>query len=308
VRLVFAGTPQTAIPSLDALAESAHDVLAVVTRPDAPVGRGRKLTPSPVRARALDLGIDVLTPRKVSEPEFLDTLRALAPDCCAVVAYGALLPESALAIPAHGWVNLHFSVLPAWRGAAPVQHAILAGDDVTGATTFQIERDLDTGPVFGVLTTPIGGHETAGELLDRLAHSGAGLLVDTMNAIGDGTAHPVPQPSDGVSYASKLTTDDAHIDWAKPALHIDRLARACTPAPGTWTTFRGDRLGIGPVRITDDAQALDPGALHATKSDVFVGTGGGAVRLGDVRPAGKPMMSAAAWARGVRLGTDDRLQ
>jgi methionyl-tRNA formyltransferase len=261
-----------------------------------------------VKARALELGLEVLTPRKVDDPDFLDALRNLAPDCCAVVAYGALLPEVALAIPAKGWVNLHFSLLPAWRGAAPVQHAILAGDEVTGATTFQIERELDTGPVFGVVTTDIGPHETAGELLERLAQTGAGLLLDTMDAIADGTASPLPQRSDGVSFAPKITTDDARIDWQKPALRINRQVRACTPAPGAWTTFRGERIGMGPARIAGGAPDPGPGALHVTKSDVYVGTGGGVVRLGDVRPAGKPAMPADAWARGVRLTDADRFE
>src|SRR5579875_1339947 len=198
MRLVFTGTPEAALPSLDALLRSRHEVVAVVTRPDAPAGRGRRIGPSPVARRAREAGIDVLTPRRASDPAFLDRLRQIAPDCCPVVAYGALLPQAALDIPPHGWVNLHFSVLPAWRGAAPVQHAILHGDDVTGASTFQIVKQLDAGPVYGVLTEPIRSRDTAGELMARLAVSGARLLVDTLDGIEAGELVAMEQPAEGV--------------------------------------------------------------------------------------------------------------
>jgi methionyl-tRNA formyltransferase len=301
---VFAGTPAAAVPSLDALlASDRHQVAAVVTRPDKPSGRGRTVTPSPVKARADQAGIEVLAPEKASDPEFLDRLRGLGPDCCPVVAYGALLRPAALAIPRHGWVNLHFSVLPAWRGAAPVQHAILAGDDITGACTFRIEEGLDTGPVYGTVTTPIGRRDTAGELLDRLATQGAALLVATLDGIEDGSLQPIPQPPDGASYAPKVTVDDARIDWTTPALRVDRVTRACTPDPGAWTSFRDRRIKLLPVEPTiapDDVEAR-PGEIRVTgRGDVRVATGGGWVRLGDVRPEGKPVMSAAAWARGTR--------
>jgi methionyl-tRNA formyltransferase len=304
VKLVFAGTPAAAVASLDALiASDRHEVVAVVTRPDKPAGRGRTLTPSPVKLRAEQAGITVLAPDKASAPEFLDRLRGLEPDCCPVVAYGALLRPAALEIPKNGWVNLHFSVLPAWRGAAPVQHAILAGDDITGASTFQIEEGLDTGPVYGTVTTPIGRRETTGELLDRLASQGAELLVATLDGIEDGNLHPVPQPDDGSSYAPKVTVDDARIDWATPALRVDRVTRACTPDPGAWTTFRDRRIKLLPVEptIAPDDDKTRPGEIRITgQGDVRVATGGGWVRLGDVRPEGKPVMSAAAWARGTR--------
>ena len=205
MRLVFAGTPVTALPTLRALAASRHTVAAVVTRPDAPVGRGKKVQPSPVAELAGELGLEALKPARPNEAWFLDRLRAIAPDCCPVTAYGALLPQSALDIPPHGWVNLHFSVLPAWRGAAPVQHAILRGDDITGATTFQIVKELDAGPVFGTLTERVRPSDTSGDLLGRLALSGAELLVRTLDAIEDGTVRAVPQPGDGVSFAPKLT-------------------------------------------------------------------------------------------------------
>jgi len=242
MRLVFAGTPQTALPALDALLASRHEVAAVVTRPDAPAGRGRKVEASPVARRAAEAGLEVLTPARARDPEFLDRLREIAPDCCPVTAYGALLPQSALDIPPNGWVNLHFSILPAWRGAAPVQHAILHGDDVTGASTFQIVKELDAGPVYGVLTEPVRPDDTTGTLLDRLSYSGAELLVATLDGIEDGTVQAVPQPAEGVSFAPKITPADARVDWKLPAHVIDRLIRACTPDPGPWTELDGTRL------------------------------------------------------------------
>ncbi|MEU9024914.1 methionyl-tRNA formyltransferase [Actinomadura sp. NPDC048394] len=307
MRLVFAGTPETSVPALDALLASDHEVAAVVTRPDARSGRGRHLEASPVAARAAEAGVEVLKPARARDPEFLDRLRAIAPDCCPVVAYGALLPREALEIPRHGWVNLHFSLLPAWRGAAPVQRAILHGDDVTGAATFQIEEGLDTGPVYGVLTEPIRPTDTTGDLLGRLAVAGAGLLLDTMNGIEAGVLEPRPQPAEGVSHAAKLNPEDGHVDWRTPALHIDRLVRACTPAPGAWTTFRDARLKLGPVRLVPEAEKLAPGELRPGKKEVLVGTATHPVALGDVQPQGKRRMAAADWARGVDLTGKDAL-
>ena len=301
MRIVFAGTPEVALPSLTAIADSDHELVGVVTRPDAPAGRGRKLVASPVAARAEELGVPVLKPDHPRDPDFQDALRALAPDCCAVVAYGALLPQSALDIPVHGWVNQHFSVLPAWRGAAPVQHAIWAGDEVTGATTFRIVKELDAGPTFGVMTERIRPDDTAGDLLARLAEGGAGLLVATMDALADGTIEAREQPADGLSYAPKIETEDARIDWTVPATAIERQIRACTPAPGAWTTHDGERLKLGPVTVTDVVTA--PGAVAVGKNRVVVGTGTHAVLLGDVKAFGKKQMPAADWARGVRLET-----
>jgi methionyl-tRNA formyltransferase len=309
MRLVVAGTPRVALPSLDALvASERHDVVAVVTRPDAPAGRGRQLTPSPVKQRALELGIDVLTPVRPSEPEFLAQLRAIEPDCCPVIAYGALVPPAALEIPVIGWVNLHFSILPAWRGAAPVPRAILAGDDLTGASTFLLEPGLDTGPVFGVMTTEIGPRDTAGELLERLAVDGANLLSATLDGIEDGAVVPVPQPTDGISLAPKLTPADARVDWSTAAIVVDRQVRACTPAPGAWTTFRGKRVGLGPVLPLADAAGLSAGELRAGPDAVLVGTRTGPVRLGQVRPEGKPAMAAAEWVRGLRLAAGEHFE
>jgi methionyl-tRNA formyltransferase len=304
VRLVFAGTPAPAVPSLRALLDSArHEVVAVVTRPDAPRGRGRRPARSPVGELADAAGVPVLTPHRPREPEFLAELAALAPDCCPVVAYGALVPRAALDVPVHGWVNLHFSLLPAWRGAAPVQAALRAGDEVTGATTFLLEEGLDTGPTFGVVTEAVRATDTAGDLLGRLAESGAALLVATLDGIEDGTVRARPQPADGVSHAPKVTVEDARVDWAVPAAAIDRLVRSVTPEPGAWTTFRGERIGIGPVTplTGPDAAGLKPGELHPQKRRVLAGTVTGPVQLGTVRAAGKREMPAADWARGVRI-------
>ncbi|GAA4713710.1 methionyl-tRNA formyltransferase [Nocardioides conyzicola] len=299
MRLVFAGTPEVAVPSLDALAASRHELVGVVTRPDAPSGRGRKLTPSPVALRAEELGIPVLKPEHPRDPDFQAALRALEPDCCPVVAYGALLPQSALDIPAHGWVNLHFSVLPHWRGAAPVQHAIWNNDEVTGATTFLIVKELDAGPTYGVMTERIRPDDTSGSLLERLAEGGSGLLVATLDGIEDGELVARPQQDDGVSFAPKVLVEDARIDWSRVAIAIDCQVRACDPAPGAWTTYAGERVKVGPVTITD--RPLPVGQLEVGKSEVLVGTGTHAVRLGDVKPFGKKQMPAADWARGQRI-------
>jgi methionyl-tRNA formyltransferase len=312
VRLVFAGTPQVALPSLEAVLASRHELLAVITRPDAPSGRGRQVMPSPVRDRAEALGIEVLTPWRLGEPEVIARLRALAPDCCVVVAFGALVPLAALLIPTHGWVNLHFSVLPSWRGAAPIQRALIAGDEVVGASTFQLEEGLDTGPVYGVMTERVRPTDTAGDLLERIAEAGAGLLVQTLDGIEDGTLRPVPQPAEGVSLAPKLTVDDARVDWSAPAVAVDRLVRACIPAPGPWTTFRGERLKLGPVRLAPDdapddgAAALAPGAIEVNRRSVRVGTGTSSVQLGEVQPHGRRPMAASDWARGARIDPTER--
>jgi methionyl-tRNA formyltransferase len=328
VRLLFAGTPATAVPSLEALLASHHDVAAVLTKPDAPVGRGRRLTPSPVALRAEEAGVEVIRASRLRDPDLLDRLRSMSLDAAAIVAYGALVPPDALAIPPLGWVNLHFSLLPAWRGAAPVQHALLHGDDVTGATTFRLDEGFDTGPVLGVLTERVRPHDTTGDLLDRLAHAGAGLLVATLDALERGDSTPQPQPDDGVSLAPKLTRDDARVDWTSPAFHIDRLVRACTPAPGAWTTWDDDRIGLGPVTVLDAPTPLvetqrpadgaqqpadegrppnesrlptQPGEVRVTRDAVLVGCGDHrVVRLGEVHPPGKRAMDAGAWARGVR--------
>jgi len=309
MRLVFAGTPAAAVPSLDALLKSRHEVAAVITRPDAPAGRGRRVGPSPVAVRAAEVGLELLKPARPRDEGFLRRLRAIAPDCCPVTAYGALIPQTALEIPRHGWVNLHFSLLPAWRGAAPVAHAIAHGDDITGATTFRLVAELDAGPVYGVVTEPIREQDTAGDLLARLAESGASLLVATLDGIEAGDLQPRPQPPDGVSYAPKLTQEDARVRWNTPALVVGRQIRACTPAPGAWTTLGDTRLKLWPLRAgrpgrdapAPGAPPLGPGELWVGKTAVFAGTATRPVELGDVQPPGRRRMGAAEWARGLRL-------
>ncbi|NNU26336.1 methionyl-tRNA formyltransferase [Isoptericola sediminis] len=305
MRLLFAGTPEPAVPALRALIDSDHEVVAVLTRADARAGRGRRLVPSPVRVAAEEAGLEVITDVPRGE-EFVARLRALEVDAAPVVAYGHLLRPDVLAVPRLGWVNLHFSVLPAWRGAAPVQHAVLAGDDVTGATTFLLDDGMDTGPVLGTSTETIRPRDTSGDLLGRLATSGAGLLVATLDALEAGTLSPQPQSPDGASYAPKITAEDALVRWDDPALAVDRRVRAVTPAPGAWTTLPaseegtpGARLGLGPVRPRPDVVDLAPGQVRAGKSEVLVGTATHAVELGEVRPVGKKPMAAADWARGA---------
>jgi methionyl-tRNA formyltransferase len=311
MRLVFAGTPEVAVPALDTLiASERHEVAAVVTRPDARAGRGRRLVPSPVAQRAQEEGIEVLTPVRPRDEDFLARLREIGPDCCPVVAYGALLPRVALDVPAKGWVNLHFSLLPAWRGAAPVQHALLAGDEVSGASTFLIEEGLDSGPVYGVVTEEVRPRDTSGDLLTRLAFAGAGLLAATMDGIEDGTLQAVPQPAEGISLAPKITVEDARIDWTAPALRVDRVVRACSPAPGAWTLFRGERLKVRSLMPAADAEpgTLAPGEVRAGKKSVYVGTGSHPVELEWVQAQGKKPMRAADWARGTRIEEGARFE
>jgi methionyl-tRNA formyltransferase len=301
VRLVFAGTPEPALPALRRFIDSPrHEVIAVLSRPDAVSGRRGKPTPSPVAQLASEAGIPVLKPPRPNAAEFVAELTALAPDSCAVVAYGALLSPALLAVPTRGWVNLHFSLLPAWRGAAPVQAAIAAGDGVTGATTFLIEPELDSGPVYGVVTETIKPTDTAGDLLGRLAVSGAALLEATVDGIDDATLVAKPQPTDGVSVAPKITVEQARVRWERPAHAIDRLIRAVTPNPGAWTMIGDLRVKLGPVTVVEDA-ALPPGEIDVQRNRVLVGTGSTPVALGLVQPPAKKPMAAADWARGARL-------
>jgi methionyl-tRNA formyltransferase len=309
---MFAGTPAVALPALETLLASPHEVVAVITRPDAAAGRSRAEVASPIARRAVDAGLAVLKPAKPSEPQFIERLRELAPDCIAVVAYGALIPQPALDIPARGWVNLHFSLLPAWRGAAPVQHAILHGDEITGATTFVLEAGLDTGPVLGVVTEEIQPRDTAGTLLGRLSVAGAGLLAATMDGLAADTLRAIPQSPDGVSLAPKVNPADARVDWSASAMRVDRLIRACTPAPGAWTTFRGRRVKLGPVvpiATDDNSPSVAAGELvqrAGARPGVVAGTGTTAVLLDTVQPEGKAAMPAIDWARGARLSVEDR--
>jgi methionyl-tRNA formyltransferase len=274
VRLVFAGTPEPALPALRRLLDSPrHEVVAVLTRPDAASGRRGKPEPSPVAREALDRGLPLLRPARPNSAEFVAELSQFQPDCCPVVAYGALLRDGLLAVPPRGWVNLHFSLLPAWRGAAPVQAAVAAGDTITGATTFQIEPGLDSGPVYGVVTETIQPTDTAGDLLERLAISGAALLSATLDGIGDGTLTPRPQPADGVSIAPKITVEEARVRWELPAPVVERRIRAVTPNPGAWTMIDDLRINLGPVLIDADArESLPPGTIHVDRKSVWIGT------------------------------------
>jgi methionyl-tRNA formyltransferase len=310
VRIVFAGTPEPALPSLRRFIESPrHDVVAVLTRPDAAAGRRAKPSPSPVARLALEHDIPVLRPPRPNSDEFVAELTELAPECCAVVAYGALLSDRLLAVPRHGWVNLHFSLLPAWRGAAPVQAAIAAGDTVTGATTFQIEPALDSGPIYGVVTETIRPTDTAGDLLERLSLSGAALLETTLDGVADGSLTPVPQAADGVSIAPKITVEEARVRWDLPAHVVDRRIRAVTPNPGAWTLIGDLRVKLGPVTVDDAApNSLAPGEIRIDRKSVHIGTGSQPVLLGQIQPPGKKPMNAADWARGAHLDDDARAQ
>ncbi|MEU4525343.1 methionyl-tRNA formyltransferase [Amycolatopsis sp. NPDC024027] len=308
MKLVFAGTPDPAVPALRALLDSGrHEVVAVVTRPDAQAGRGRRVVRSPVGALADEHGIEVLTPARAGDPAFLARLTELAPDACPVVAYGALLPQAALDIPRLGWVNLHFSLLPAWRGAAPVQAAIRAGDEITGASTFRIVKELDAGPVYGVVTEAIGATDTAGALLGRLAESGAKLLLSTMDGLADGSLVAREQPAEGVSYAPKVTVEDARVSFADPAPAVDRLIRSVTPEPGAWAEFRGERFKLGPVTVLDEP-GPPPGEIVVERKRVLVGTATKPLRLGEVQAPGKKRMAATDWARGTRIDQGERLR
>lgn len=325
MRLIFAGTPEPAVPALEKLINSEHEVVAVITRPDARKGRGRTLHPSPVKELAEKHGIEVLTPTSLKpDTEDGQALRArlaeLQPECIPVVAYGNLITPDLLDVPTHGWVNLHFSLLPKWRGAAPVQAAIAAGDQDTGATTFRIDEGLDTGPILGRITDVIGPEDTADDLLTRLAYSGADLLVDTMDRLAEGPIAGEPQVGEA-THAAKILPADAQVDWTLPAEVIDRQIRAHTPGPGAWTMRGEERYKVGPVALLDDAAStilgsdsasasaapLAPGEVVVTKKAVFVGTGTQPVQLKRIQAPGKKMMDAADWARGA-LGADDEVK
>lgn len=310
MRVLFAGTPLVAVASLDQLVKDGFDVVAVLTREDAPVGRKRVLTPSPVAARAAELGIEIIHANRIDEPT-QERLEALDLDIAAIVAYGGLVPEKALTIPRLGWINLHFSLLPAWRGAAPVQHSIMAGDDITGAVTFQLEKGLDTGPVFGTLTEIIDAADTSGELLGRLAISGAVLLSQTLSGLDAGKLVGIAQQGE-TSYAHKLTLVDGEVDWSLPALVIRRRINGTSPDPGAWTELDGQRFKLGTLVPCTDVTDLAPGEVRiepGKKPRVLVGTGSHAVELGLVQPPGKKMMNAADWARGILAsGTVDEVK
>lgn len=284
-----------ALPALNALQASRHELVAVVTRPDAPAGRGRRMTPSPVADRAVELGIPVLKPAKPSDKDFVTELERLAPDACPVVAYGALLTQRVLDIPRLGWVNLHFSELPRWRGAAPVQRAIMAGDSSIGTSCFRIVRELDAGDVYrsSVIAMP---DATAGELLSSLAMSGAPQLLAALEAMEAGEV-PTPQPTEGITVAPKVTVADARIEWSAPAEDVRNLVMGCSPDPGAWCELDGERFKIYRATVVDEPEPGEPGRLRTTKRQVFVATGGGELELLELQPAGKRRMTAIDWAR-----------
>ncbi len=296
LRLVFAGSPAAAVPSLRALAAGRHEVAAVVTREDSPQGRRRELTPTPVAAAAQELGIPTIRANRLAG-DATERIVDLAPDLGVIVAYGGLVREPLLSTPRLGWINLHFSLLPRWRGAAPVQHAVIAGDEITGASVFRLVPELDAGDVFGTLTQGIGAHETAGHLLDSLAISGAELLVRVVDAIADGEAHARPQVGD-VTLAPKLTLEDGRIDWRQPATAVASRIRGVTPEPGAHTVVDGVRLKVLDAAIARDQAPLAPGAIELVGGRVLAGTADTPVELLSVHPAGRRAMDAASWWRG----------
>lgn len=298
MRILFAGTPAVALPSLREVRRAGHEVVAVLTREDAPVGRKKVLTPSPVAAAAAEAGLEIIKANRIGQA-VIERLSELDLDAAAIVAYGGLVPRSALHLPRHGWINLHFSLLPAWRGAAPVQHALINGDDITGASTFLLEEGLDTGPVFGTLTEQVRAEDTSGVLLQRLSESGAVLLAQTLSAVEQGRAVPVPQQGE-VSLAPKLSSADGRIRWDSPALAIKRRINGVTPEPGAWTVWGGQRFKVWPVLLRPDVRDLPPGAASERDGTVLVGTGSHAVQLTEVQPAGRTKLAASEWFRGAR--------
>lgn len=304
MRAAFFGTPVPAVPALEALlADPRIDVPVVVTNPDRPRGRGHELAPSPVKVAARDAGVEVLQPARADD--VTSRLGALQLDVCAVVAYGQILPAALLAVPVHGFVNLHFSVLPAWRGAAPVTASILHGDRETGVTCFVLDAGMDTGPVLVTRTTRIAPTETSGELTGRLAELGAPLLVDAVVGLVDGTLQPQPQDDARATYARKIAPADARIDWSLPAEQVQRVVRAYNPVPGAHTTFRDARLKVHRAQIVpgDGAPGAVVGIDDRTGAPV-VACGSEALRLEEVQPAGKRAMSGAAFVNGYQPSGD----
>jgi methionyl-tRNA formyltransferase len=298
MRIAFLGTPAPAVPALEALVAAEDvEIAAVITNPDRPSGRGHKLAPPPVKVAAAHADLPVWQPTRPRE--VLDDLLALQVDACAVVAYGSLLPRDVLDAGGRGFVNLHFSLLPAWRGAAPVQHSIRAGDPETGVTCFVLEEGMDTGPVLTSASTRIEPEETAGELMERLAVLGAPVLVQALRGLVDGSLTPEPQDHRLATLAPKITPDDARIDWSLDAEEVDRAVRAHNPVPGAHTTLRGDRLKVH--RVVPTTGQGEPGrVLRAEDEGPVVACGSRAVRLEQVQPAGKPRMGGTDFVNGYR--------
>ena len=289
------------MPTLDALLDSEVEVAAVVTNPDRPAGRGMQLRPSPVKERAVEAGLQVLQPPKARDPELHERVEALEPDVAVVVAYGSILPKALLDVPTKGFVNVHFSLLPLYRGAAPVQRAIMEGRDETGVSIMVLTEGMDEGPVLAAEATPIASDDTAGTVGDRLAQAGARLLVETVAGYVDGSIAPQPQDDDAATYAPKITTEEAVIDWSRPTAAIRDHVRGLNPAPGAWTTLQGERLKVWEARPAD----RDPGLrrIDLTEGLVVGGVDGG-LELTDVQLRGKRRMSGTELARGLRLPAD----
>jgi methionyl-tRNA formyltransferase len=299
MKLIFAGTPEVAVPSLLALAATDHTISTVITRADAPLGRKRVLTPSPVAAAAASLGFPVLKTNRLDDAA-TEEIAALRPDVGVIVAYGGIVREPLLSVPRLGWINLHFSLLPRWRGASPVQRAVIAGDELSGAAVFQLVRELDAGAVFGQISQPIGAHTTSGQLLETLSQSGAELLARVVAALADGTADAVEQSGE-VTLAPKLTIDDARVDWNQPAEVVYNRVRGVTPEPGAFTTVDGARFKLLEVTPVSDGLALPAGMICERDKKVLVGTGSEPLELRFVQPAGKTVMTAADWWRGISV-------
>jgi methionyl-tRNA formyltransferase len=303
MRLIFAGTPEVAAKTLLLLAGSgSHQLVGVLTRPDAPTGRGKRLVPSPVAETADSLGLPVLKSGTAKSVEVTDWVSGLAADAAVVVAYGGLIPENLLQVPVHGWLNVHYSLLPRWRGAAPVQHAIMAGDRETGVSVFKLVPELDAGPVYRQVTHQIS-RQTAGELLEELTGVGAAAAAVVLDDLAAGTARAEPQPDEGISYAAKLSVADGELNWSRAAVELERQVRACNPNPMAWTRITPDaepqRLRVLMAEV-DPGGRLEPGVFRITKRSVAVGTASGDLRLSTVQPQGKRPMPAADWARGLR--------
>ncbi|MFJ4996987.1 methionyl-tRNA formyltransferase [Microbacterium sp. NPDC088619] len=297
MRLVFAGTPSAAVPTLLRLAAE-HDIAAVVTRPDAPLGRKKVLTPSPVAQAAMDLGLPIIKAARLND-EATEAIAALEVELGVIVAYGGLVREPLLSTPTRGWINLHFSLLPQWRGAAPVQRALIAGDAELGASVFQLVPALDAGDVFATRVVDVAAGATADAALETLAIDGAQLTAEVVQAIVDGTARAVPQHGEP-TLAPKLTLDDGLLDWSQPLAQVFARFRGVTPEPGAHTSVDGLRLKILEAAPSSDVVPLEPGEITATKSSLLIGTGSTPLAVTRVQPAGKGAMNAVDWWRGQR--------
>lgn len=307
MRLVFWGTPAFAVPALAALLGEGADVVGVVTQPDKPVGRQRVLTPPPVKVLAVAEGLPVLQPVKPRGAEFDAALAAWEPDLHVVVAYGHLLPAAVVNGPRLGTINVHASLLPRWRGAAPIEAAILAGDAETGVCIMQMVQALDAGDVLLERRTPIAADETGGELTERLSELGAQALLESLPLIASGAVTRTPQPDDGVTYAAKLTRETARLDWTRDAFAVSRAIRAFDPRPGAWSTHRGEDVKLYGARVEQDASG-DPGlVLEIAEHGMLVACGSGAVRIGYAHPAGKRRVAALDWKQGRGVAVSDVL-